>query len=122
MSRRETPSATALLGAIGAGAVLAIAAAAVTSGEAVAAEEDSAPMPGFLGKGLWRVFTTLDHRTRVDVHDAGGRDRRVLWPPNWKVCTQYPAQGVELDGRATVLIGVVKRGETCPSRVRSARR
>lgn len=112
---------------LGVGAVLALAAVAVTSaGEAVAAEGASPvparPMAAFRGKGLWRVFTALAPRTRLDVHDVGGRDRRVLWPPNWWVCTQYPAEGAALDGRTTVVIGVVKRGETCPPRVRSARR
>lgn len=106
---------------LGAGAAVALAAVAVTSGEAVASA-DGPPMPGFLGKGLWRVFTSLDHRTRVEVHDVGGEDRRVLWPPSWRVCTQYPGEGVELDGRTTVMIGVVKKGETCPARVRTARR
>lgn len=112
---------------LGAGAVVALAAMAVSSAGEAAADEDGAPrparpMPGFLDKGLWRVLTTLAPRTRLDVHDVGGRDRRVLWPPNWRVCTQYPAEGAALDGRTTVVIGVVKRGETCPPRVRSARR
>ncbi|MFD3941913.1 hypothetical protein [Streptomyces sp. NPDC058579] len=113
---------------LGAGALLALAAVAVTSADdAVAADADGVPvparpMPAFLGKGLWRVFTALAPRTRLDVHDVGGRDRRVLWPPNWWVCTQYPDEGAALDGRTTVVIGVVKRGEACPPRVRSARR
>ncbi|MET9379062.1 hypothetical protein ACFYV5_02880 [Streptomyces sp. NPDC003035] len=107
---------------LGTGAVLALAAVAVTTGEEAVAEEDAPPMPSFLGKGLWRVFTTLDHRTRLDVHDVGGSDRRVLWPPHWTVCTQHPDEGAALDGRATVVIGVVKKGESCPRKVRSARR
>ncbi|MBT2444255.1 hypothetical protein J7E93_30015 [Streptomyces sp. ISL-36] len=106
---------------LGAGAVLAVAAVAATSGEAVAAT-DGPPMPRFLGRGLWRVFTGLDHRTRIDVHDVSGSDRRVLWPPSWRVCTQHPAEGVDLDGRTTVMIGVVKKGEACPLRVSSSRR
>ncbi|WP_327373267.1 hypothetical protein OG393_04555 [Streptomyces sp. NBC_01216] len=105
----------------GAGVAMAFAAVAATSGEAVAADEDPA-MPDFLGRSLWRVFTTLDHRTRLDVHDVSGRDRRVLWPPSWQVCTQYPSTGVVLDRRATAVIGVVKKGETCPPKVTSARR
>lgn len=110
---------------MGAGAVLALAAMAVGSTEEAAAPDGEAgtrPMPDFLGRGLWRVFTRLDRRTRLDVHDVSGRDRRVLWPPRWQVCTQYPAAGTGLDRRTTVMIGVVRKGETCPARVRTARR
>lgn len=110
---------------LGAGAVLALAAVAVTSAAEAAAgdgDADAPAVPDFRDRGLWRVFTTLAPRTRLDVHDVSGRDRRVLWPPNWRVCTQYPAMGAALDGRTTVVIGVVKRGETCPPRVRTARR
>ncbi|MER6097676.1 hypothetical protein ABT154_17820 [Streptomyces sp. NPDC001728] len=110
---------------VGAGAVLALAAVAVSSAEEAAAPDGEAgtcPMPDFLGRGLWRVFTRLDRRTRLDVHDVSGRDRRVLWPPRWQVCTQYPAAGTDLDRRTTVMIGVVRKGETCPARVRTARR
>ncbi|WP_435973243.1 hypothetical protein [Streptomyces sp. Qhu_M48] len=110
---------------VGAGAVLALAAVAVTSAEETAAPDDEAwtrPMPDFLGRGLWRVFTRLDRRTRLDVHDVSGRDRRVLWPPRWQVCTQYPAAGTDIERRTTLMIGVVRKGETCPPRVRTARR
>ncbi|MER8043428.1 hypothetical protein [Streptomyces sp. NPDC094032] len=115
---------------VGAGAVLALAAMAVSSAEAAAEAEATAdaagaggqPMPDFLGKGLWRVFTSLDPRTRLDVHDVAGGDRRVLWPPNWRVCTQHPAPGVERRARGRVVVGVVKKGEVCPARVTAARR
>ncbi|MEU3482810.1 hypothetical protein ACI2LO_14415 [Streptomyces sp. NPDC033754] len=107
-------------------AVLALAAVAASSAEepAVPGEDAGArpPMPDLLSVPLWKVFTRLDRRTRLDVHDASGRDRRVLWPPNWRVCTQYPAAGTELDRRTAVTIGVVRKGETCPHRVRTARR
>ncbi|RSS40534.1 hypothetical protein [Streptomyces sp. WAC08241] len=122
---------------VGAGALLALAAVAVTSAEETSGagvEAGTGPglgtgddterrtVPDFLGLGLWRVFTRLDRRTRLDVHDVSGRDRRVLWPSRWQVCTQYPAAGTGLDRRTTVMIGVVRRGETCPPRVRTARR
>ncbi|MEU6929543.1 hypothetical protein [Streptomyces sp. NPDC046385] len=120
---------------VGAGAVLALAAMAVSSAEAAAeaAEAETeetadvtgaggSPMPDFLGKGLWRVFTSLDPRTRLDVHDVGGGDRRVLWPPNWRVCTQHPAPGVQRRARGRVVVGVVKKGEVCPARVTASRR
>ncbi|GHI26740.1 MULTISPECIES: hypothetical protein [Streptomyces] len=114
---------------IGAGAALALAAVAAgaagdpdTRRARRAAAGAWPPMPDFRGGGLWRVFTRLDHRTRLDVHDASGRDRRVLWPPRWRVCTQYPSAGTGLDRRTTVVIGVLRKGEPCPVRVTSARR
>ncbi|MFC8506586.1 hypothetical protein ACFU3J_12940 [Streptomyces sp. NPDC057411] len=106
---------------VGAGAVLALAALAAGSVEA-AADSGAQPMPDFLGKGLWRVFTSLSPRTRLDVHDVGGDDRRVLWPPNWRVCTQHPAPGAERGPGGRVVVGVVKKGEVCPARVTAARR
>ncbi|MFF5389299.1 hypothetical protein ACFY5H_13100 [Streptomyces sp. NPDC013012] len=117
--------------AVGAGALLALAAVAVSSAEeapgtgagaGAGGETEKRTVPDFLGLGLWRVFTRLDRRTRLDVHDVSGRDRRVLWPSRWQVCTQYPEAGAGLDRRTTVMIGVVRRGETCPPRVRTARR
>ncbi|MFI8826262.1 hypothetical protein [Streptomyces sp. NPDC053431] len=110
---------------LGAGAALALAAVAVSSAEPVAEAEEpgvAPPMPDLLGQGLWRVFTALDPRTRLDVHDVGGGDRRVLWPLNWRVCTQHPAPGVARGVRGWVVVGVVKKGEACPARVTSARR
>ncbi|MEV0320944.1 hypothetical protein ACIBKX_10780 [Streptomyces sp. NPDC050658] len=88
----------------------ALAAGALTVTSAAAA---GPPMPDFRGKNLVRVFSGLDYRTRVDVSDTSGFHRHVLWPPNWKVCTQSPVPGRELTGQ-TVTIGVVKRDETCP--------
>ncbi|MET9951307.1 hypothetical protein ABZ135_07100 [Streptomyces sp. NPDC006339] len=124
---------------VGAGAVLALWAVAVGSAEprtraGARAGEPAAPggnppapggnppMPDLLGLGLWRVFTTLTPRTRLDVHDVGGDDRRVLWPPNWHVCTQHPPPGTARDPRGRVVVGVAKHGETCPPRVATSRR
>ncbi|WP_240660061.1 hypothetical protein [Streptomyces sp. WAC 01529] len=73
------------------------------------------PMPDFRGRGLVHVFSTLDYRTRVDVHDVSGYHRTVLWPLNWKVCSQSPAAGRQLNGQA-VTIGVVKKSERCPGK------
>ncbi|MFE0098702.1 hypothetical protein [Streptomyces sp. NPDC059009] len=86
------------------------AATAMTVTTAVAA---GPPMPEFRGRGLMHVFNTVDYRTRVDVHDASGFHRHVLWPLSWKVCTQNPAAGTKLDGEA-ITIGVVKNDEKCP--------
>lgn len=72
------------------------------------------PMPDFRGQGLVRVFSGVDYRTRVDVNDVSGQRRNVLWPLSWKVRTQSPAPGRELNGQ-TVIIGVVKKAERCPA-------
>ncbi|MFD3573879.1 hypothetical protein [Streptomyces sp. NPDC058644] len=93
-------------------ASVAVASCALTVTAAAAA---GPPMPDFRGKGLIRVFSGLDHRTRVDVNDVSGHRRNVLWPPSWKVCTQSPAPGSQLNGQP-VTIGVVKKAERCPAR------
>ncbi|MFE0171045.1 hypothetical protein ACFWZ2_01910 [Streptomyces sp. NPDC059002] len=95
-----------------AGVVLGGAAAATLMAVTTAAAAGP-PMPDLRGRGLMHVFSTVDYRTRVDVHDASGFHRHVLWPPSWKVCTQSPAAGKQLDG-GTVTVGVVKNGEKCP--------
>ncbi|MEU4995872.1 hypothetical protein [Streptomyces sp. NPDC021622] len=91
-----------------AGAALAAGVMTVTTAAAA-----GPPMPDFRGKGLVRVFSGLDYRTRVDVNDTSGFHRHVLWPPSWKVCSQSPAPGKELTGQR-VTIGVVKKDESCP--------
>ncbi|WP_327352180.1 hypothetical protein [Streptomyces sp. NBC_01304] len=93
--------------------VVAGAALAMTAMTATAAMAAGPPMPDFEGKPLMNVFKTVDYRTRVDVRDASGFNRYVLWPGSWKVCEQTPKAGVELNGQ-TVLIGVVKKTEPCP--------
>ncbi|ORT58378.1 hypothetical protein [Streptomyces sp. CB03238] len=97
-----------------AGLVLALTATAgTTAGTAVAAAAAGPPLPDFTGKGLMTVFTTTDYRTKVEVRDASGYDRTVLWPSNWKVCSQHPAPGTDLGGR-TLSLDVMKKGEKCP--------
>ncbi|MFE4592785.1 hypothetical protein [Streptomyces laurentii] len=114
-----------------AGAALVLAAVAVgsarpddvTDGADGAADDvGRQPMPDLRGRGLWRVFTALDARTRLDVHDAAGADRRVLWPLNWRVCTQYPPPGTARHPGGRLVVGVLKKGEPCPARVAAARR
>ncbi|MFG2333035.1 hypothetical protein ACGFMM_25905 [Streptomyces sp. NPDC048604] len=111
-------------------AVTVVALAVVLAGSADPADEDEEagtrtppqPLPDFTGRSLLRAFAALDHRTRVHVHDASGGDRRVLWPPRWTVCTQYPAPGASGGTNRSVTLGVVKRTEQCPSRVLESRR
>ncbi|MFI1937302.1 hypothetical protein ACH44C_08910 [Streptomyces purpureus] len=71
-------------------------------------------MPDVTGRNLLGALGAFDGRTRVDTRDVGGEQRRVLWPANWKVCSQYPKPGTDLTGR-TATLGVVKNAETCPA-------
>ncbi|HEY9374231.1 hypothetical protein [Streptomyces sp.] len=108
--------------------VLALAAVVAGTAEQTGAADEAEPgapprpMPDFTGHSLMRAFAALDHRTRVHVHDASGGDRRVLWPPRWRVCTQYPAAGDSGGAGGSVTLGVVKKTERCPSRVLTSRR
>ncbi|MFF8289888.1 hypothetical protein ACF068_11755 [Streptomyces sp. NPDC016309] len=102
------------------GLVLALTAMGGTAAGATAGAAAGRPVPDFTGKGLMTVFTTLDHRTKVEVYDASGYGRTVLWPSNWKVCSQHPAPGTDLGGR-TFSVDVMKKGEKCPRRPETTR-
>ncbi|MFD6434695.1 hypothetical protein [Streptomyces venezuelae] len=71
------------------------------------------PMPDFRGRTLTDVYSAVGWRTRVDIRDLSGFRRHILWPANWKVCTQSPAPGRQL-GQETITLGAVKTGERCP--------
>ncbi|MGW7414483.1 hypothetical protein [Streptomyces sp. NPDC054863] len=89
-------------------------AAAAPATAAVAAPADEPdPLPNFVGRNLFRVYSTVSAETALDIQDLGGEHRKVLWPPNWKVCTQSPKAGTKLHG-GTLRLGVVKTGEKCP--------
>lgn len=107
-----------------AGAFLALAALAVGSAEPADADDgaEERPTPDLLGKSLWRVYLALDPHTRLDVHDVVGTDRRVLWPTNWRVRTQHPPPGMPRHPAGRLVVGVLKKGESCPARVTAARR
>ncbi|GAA3486593.1 hypothetical protein [Streptomyces cremeus] len=81
---------------------------------AVAAEEPQ-PLPNFVGRNRFRVYSTVSAETALKIHDLSGEHRKVLWPPNWKVCTQSPKAGTKLRG-GTLELGVVKTNEKCPAR------
>ncbi|CAM5354847.1 hypothetical protein GCM10010329_40130 [Streptomyces spiroverticillatus] len=81
---------------------------------AVAADEPD-PLPNFVGRNLFRVYSTVSAETRLKIRDLSGEQRKVLWPPNWKVCTQSPKAGTKLRG-GTLELGVVKTDEKCPKR------
>ncbi|KAG0035861.1 hypothetical protein BGZ82_005017 [Podila clonocystis] len=75
----------------------------------------SAPlMPNFIDKDLTKVFDTFDNPDKVVVEDISGDHRHILWPKDWKVCTQSPEAGTPLKPDAAVKIGVVKKTEDCP--------
>lgn len=71
-------------------------------------------MPDFTGRRVTDVHRTLDTGTSIRATDVSGRDRTVLWPRNWKVCSQRPAAGERREGRPVVL-GVVRNTENCPA-------
>ncbi|MET9800638.1 hypothetical protein [Streptomyces sp. NPDC006368] len=112
MRRAATVTAGLVLGLT---ALTGTATAATTVNPPTVATTASAPVPDFTGKGLMTVFSTMDYRTRVDVHDASGYGRTVLWPSNWKICSQHPAPGTELGDRA-LSVEVVKKTEKCPAK------
>ncbi len=87
--------------------------APVAAVAAVAAEEPE-PLPNFVGRNLFRVYSTVSAETALKIRDLSGEHRKVLWPPNWKVCTQSPRAGTKLRG-GTLELGVVKTGEKCPA-------
>jgi hypothetical protein len=86
--------------------------AASALGLAGQAQAGPAPMPSFQGKPLMTVYRTVDAGTRIDVRDVSGYKRHVLWPANWKTCTQVPAPGAPMG--SPIEIGVVKNAERCP--------
>ncbi|WP_418959990.1 hypothetical protein [Streptomyces tritici] len=115
-------------GRIAVAALVVLAVALAGSAEKAAAQDETetgpppGPVPDVTGRSLLRAFAALDHRTRVHVHDASGGDRRVLWPPRWTVCTQYPAPGAPAGAGRSLTLGVVRKTERCPARVRESRR
>ncbi|MFG2894221.1 hypothetical protein [Streptomyces sp. NPDC048248] len=86
--------------------------AASALGLAGQAQTGPAPMPSYKGQPLMTVYRTVDAGTRVDVRDVSGLKRHVLWPANWKTCTQVPAPGAPVS--SPIKIGVVKKAERCP--------
>ncbi|WP_328901026.1 hypothetical protein OHR86_14795 [Streptomyces sp. NBC_00441] len=69
-------------------------------------------MPDLAGKSVNTAREALDSGTSLTVKDAA-EDRMVLLESNWKVCTQVPAAGAQLNGQP-VEITAVKFEESCP--------
>ncbi len=70
-------------------------------------------MPRVTHRGLVDALAALNYNTKVKSVDVSGRDRLVLWPAHWKVCSQSPAPGRAVEGREVTLY-VVKKRERCP--------
>ncbi|WP_405452754.1 PASTA domain-containing protein [Streptomyces erythrochromogenes] len=82
----------------------------------------TAPLPNMVGKGLQ---TAQDEAQAAGFailksHDALGRDRLQALDRNWKVCSQTPAAGANVDTGTTVDFGAVKLEESCPAADASA--
>lgn len=77
----------------------------------------TATLPGFVGKGLQSAQDEAQAAgfARLKSHDALGRDRLQALDRNWKVCSQTPAAGANVDTSTTVDFGAVKLEESCPA-------
>ena len=80
--------------------------------EGTTPESADGTMPDFRNKAVKIARQALDTSPSITVNDASGRDRMVLLESNWKVCSQEPAAGVELDGQPVTLTAV-KFDESC---------
>ncbi|WP_181770608.1 hypothetical protein [Amycolatopsis pittospori] len=108
--KRRTGYLGSVLAAIAFTGIAAIPAAA----SPVTAIDAGPAMPDLVGKPLDVAYQAFDYRTRITAEDLSGAGRHVVWPANWKVCTQDPAPGVVLVDNARVTLGAVKKDETCP--------
>ncbi|WP_405827458.1 hypothetical protein [Streptomyces sp. NBC_00105] len=77
----------------------------------------TATLPNFVDKGLQ---TAQDEAQAAGFailksHDALGRDRLQALDRNWKVCSQTPTAGANVDTGTTVDFGAVKLEESCPA-------
>ncbi|OAQ29358.1 hypothetical protein K457DRAFT_19170 [Linnemannia elongata AG-77] len=67
-----------------------------------------------VGEGLVQALQAFDPETKIDAVDISGSDRHIIWPANWKVCTQNPEAGNPLMPDMAVKVGAVKKTEDCP--------
>ncbi|MFJ6760760.1 hypothetical protein ACIQNK_37820 [Streptomyces sp. NPDC091273] len=77
----------------------------------------TATLPNFVDKGLQ---TAQDEAQAAGFailksHDALGRDRLQALDRNWKVCSQTPTAGANVDTGTTVDFSAVKLEESCPA-------
>ncbi|MFE7184666.1 PASTA domain-containing protein [Streptomyces erythrochromogenes] len=77
----------------------------------------TATLPNMVGKGLQAAQDEAQAAgfAILKSHDALGRDRLQALDRNWKVCSQTPAAGANVDTGTTVDFGAVKLEESCPA-------
>ncbi|MFF3726059.1 PASTA domain-containing protein [Streptomyces erythrochromogenes] len=77
----------------------------------------TATLPNMVGKGLQTAQDEAQDAgfAVLKSHDALGRDRLQALDRNWKVCSQTPAAGANVDTGTTVDFGAVKLEESCPA-------
>jgi beta-lactam-binding protein with PASTA domain len=79
-------------------------------------------IPNLVGKGLQSAQDEAQAAGfyNLDSHDSLGRDRHQILDRDWKVCTQTPKAGQNVDTGTKVDFGTVKLAETCPATDKTA--
>jgi beta-lactam-binding protein with PASTA domain len=74
-------------------------------------------VPNLIGKGLQSAQDEAQAAGfyNLDSHDSLGRDRNQILDRDWKVCTQTPKAGQNVDTGTKLDFGTVKLDETCPA-------
>ncbi|WP_030965454.1 PASTA domain-containing protein [Streptomyces sp. NRRL S-378] len=87
------------------------------SASSAPAAKKTATLPDMVGKGLQTAQDEAQAAgfALLTSHDALGRDRLQALDRNWKVCSQTPPAGANVDTGATLDFGAVKLEETCPA-------
>ncbi|MFF4324184.1 hypothetical protein [Streptomyces sp. NPDC001568] len=77
----------------------------------------TATLPPFVGKGLQAAQDEAQAAGFVLLksHDSLGQERLQALDRNWKVCSQTPAPGPNVDTSTTIDFGAVKLEESCPT-------
>ncbi|MFD5623458.1 hypothetical protein [Streptomyces yangpuensis] len=90
---------------------------APASASSAPAATKTATLPNMVGKGLQTAQDEAQAAgfALLTSHDALGRDRLQALDRNWKVCSQTPAAGANVDTGANIDFGAVKLEETCPA-------
>ncbi|MEU9030976.1 PASTA domain-containing protein [Streptomyces sp. NPDC048383] len=77
----------------------------------------TATLPDFVGKGLQSAQDEAQAAgfLLLKSHDSLGQERLQALDRNWKVCSQTPAPGANVDTSTTIDFGTVKLEENCPT-------
>lgn len=76
-------------------------------------EAAESAFPDFSGKSLRAARNALDDSTGFRAEDASDENRVILVQSNWKICSQEPKAGTEVNGQP-VTFKAVKFDEKCP--------